>query len=134
MALGKHLIQAVSFVYALQCLTGKVDNNYVMLNIVILWLGRSWDDDAFLQRVMLDSEFIDYAIRAVEPVVILGILPELVARWFTNPLDGSNNHGSPTVQGNENSAEDPKVDVSTPSDNKNATTVDVFHENDIGSH
>jgi len=29
MALGKHLIQAVPFVYALQCLTGKVDNNKV---------------------------------------------------------------------------------------------------------
>jgi len=27
MPLGKHLIQAVPFVYALQCLTGKVDNN-----------------------------------------------------------------------------------------------------------
>jgi len=27
MALGKHLVQAVPFVYALQCLTGKVDNN-----------------------------------------------------------------------------------------------------------
>jgi len=27
MALGKHLIQAVPFVYALQCLTGNVDNN-----------------------------------------------------------------------------------------------------------
>jgi len=27
MALGKHLIQAVPFVYALQCPTGKVDNN-----------------------------------------------------------------------------------------------------------
>jgi len=79
MALGKHLVQAVPFVYALQCLTGKVDDNYVMLNIVIFWLGRSRDGDVFLQRVMLDSEFIDYAIRAVEPVVILGILPEFVA-------------------------------------------------------
>jgi len=27
MALGKRLVQAVPFVYALQCLTGKVDNN-----------------------------------------------------------------------------------------------------------
>jgi len=27
MALGKHLVQAVPFVYALQCQTGKVDNN-----------------------------------------------------------------------------------------------------------
>jgi len=27
MALGKHLVQAVPFVYALQYLTGKVDNN-----------------------------------------------------------------------------------------------------------
>jgi len=27
MALGKHLVQAVPSVYALQCLTGKVDNN-----------------------------------------------------------------------------------------------------------
>jgi len=35
MALGKHLVQAVPFVYALQCLTGKVDNNNVLL-------GRVW--------------------------------------------------------------------------------------------
>jgi len=27
MALGKHLVQAMPSVYALQCLTGKVDNN-----------------------------------------------------------------------------------------------------------
>jgi len=27
MALGKHLAQAVPFVYALQCLTGKFDKN-----------------------------------------------------------------------------------------------------------
>jgi len=27
MALGRHLVQAVPFVYAPQCLTGKVDNN-----------------------------------------------------------------------------------------------------------
>jgi len=27
MALGKHLVQAVPFVYALQCQTGKVNNN-----------------------------------------------------------------------------------------------------------
>ena len=27
MALGKHLVQAEPFVYTLQCLTGKVDNN-----------------------------------------------------------------------------------------------------------
>jgi len=27
MALGKHLVQAVPFVYALQCPAGKVDNN-----------------------------------------------------------------------------------------------------------
>jgi len=27
MVLGKHLIQAVPFVYALQCLTGKVDKS-----------------------------------------------------------------------------------------------------------
>jgi len=27
MALSKHLVQAVPFVYTLQCLTGKVDNN-----------------------------------------------------------------------------------------------------------
>jgi len=26
MALGKHLVRVVSFVHALQCLTGKVDN------------------------------------------------------------------------------------------------------------
>jgi len=35
MALGKHLIQAVPSVYALQCLNGKVDNN----NIAVLYLG-----------------------------------------------------------------------------------------------
>jgi len=27
LCMGKHLVQAVPFVYALQCLTGKVDNN-----------------------------------------------------------------------------------------------------------
>ena len=44
-----------------------------MLNIVILWLG-SWkkDGDIFIQRIMLDSEFIDDAIRAAEPVIKLG--------------------------------------------------------------
>lgn len=35
------------------------------------------DGDMFHQRLVLDKEFIDEAIRAVEPVVTLGILPEL---------------------------------------------------------
>ena len=88
------------------------------------------DSDMFLQRIMLDSEFIDDAIRAVEPVVTLGILPELVARWFTRskiPRDASNSHGSLVVQGNEDSTiniDDPKVDQSTSSGNENTTTVD----------
>jgi len=32
MALGKHLVQAVPFVYALQCPTGKVDKNNMNIN------------------------------------------------------------------------------------------------------
>jgi len=39
MAFGKHLVQAVSFVYALQCLTGKVDNNYNNIHMISLLLG-----------------------------------------------------------------------------------------------
>jgi len=37
MALGKHLVQAVPFVYVLQCLTGKVDNNNTLLNNMFKW-------------------------------------------------------------------------------------------------
>lgn len=97
------------------------------------------DGDMFLQRVMLDCKFIDDAIRAVEPVITLGILSELVARWFTRskiPIDASNNHGSLALQVNKDSTidtNDPKVDASTSSGTKNTTTVDADRENDVGS-
>ena len=32
MALGKHLVQAVPSVYAVQCLSGKIDNVYLCYN------------------------------------------------------------------------------------------------------
>ena len=100
-----------------------------MLNIVILWLG-SWkkDGDIFIQRIMLDSEFIDDAIRAAEPVIKLGILPELVARWFTRsriPKLASDSHGTPVVQSNAGNVDDP----TTSSANKDAA-VDVDHDNE----
>ena len=100
-----------------------------MLNIVILWLG-SWkkDGDIFIQRIMLDGEFIDDAIRAVEPVIKLGILPELVARWFTRsriPKLASDSHGTPVVQSNAGNVDDP----TTSSANKD-TAVDVDHDNE----
>jgi len=42
MALGKHLIQAVPFVYALQCLTGKVDNKIIIIIIIIIIIHPSY--------------------------------------------------------------------------------------------
>ena len=93
------------------------------------------DGDMFIQRIMLDSEFIDNAIREVEPVITLGILPELVARWFTRskiPIDASNSHSSPVIQSDEGNAGYPKGDASTSSANED-TTVDVDHENDVDS-
>ena len=33
--LGKHLVQAVPFVYALQCLIGKVDNNNTSIDMYV---------------------------------------------------------------------------------------------------
>ena len=89
----------------------------------------------FIQRIMLDSEFIDNAIREVEPVITLGILPELVARWFTRskiPIHASNSHSSPVIQSDEGNAGYPKGDASTSSANED-TTVDVDHENDVDS-
>ena len=116
------------------------------------------DGDMFIQRIMLDSEFIDNAIREVEPVITLGILPELVARWFTRskiPIHASNSHSSPVIQSDEGNAGYPKGDASTSSANEDTTsnegnignpkgdastssanedtTVDVDHENDVDS-
>ena len=116
------------------------------------------DGDIFIQRIMLDSEFIDNAIREVEPVITLGILPELVARWFTRskiPIHASNSHSSPVIQSDEGNAGYPKGDASTSSANEDTTsnegnignpkgdastssanedtTVDVDHENDVDS-
>ena len=34
MAMGKHLVQPVPFVNALQCLTGKTDNNTIIIPLL----------------------------------------------------------------------------------------------------
>ena len=98
------------------------------------------DGDMFIQRVVLDSRFIDDAIRTVEPVITFGILPELVARWFTRsklPIDAPKSHGSPAVQGGSknftNDTDDPKVDESNLLGNKSTSTVDTDDKNDVGS-
>ena len=86
------------------------------------------DGDIFIQRIMLDSEFIDDAIRAAEPVIKLGILPELVARWFTRsriPKLASDSLGTPVLQSNAGNVDDP----TTSSANKDAA-VDVDHDNE----
>ena len=86
------------------------------------------DGDIFIQRIMLDSKFIDDAIRAAEPVIKLGILPELVARWFTRsriPKLASDSLGTPVLQSNAGSVDDP----TTSSANKDAA-VDVDHDNE----
>ena len=86
----------------------------------------------FIQRIMLDSEFIDNAIREVEPVITLGILPELVARWFTRskiPIHASNSHSSPVIQSDEGNAGYPKGDASTSSANEDTTS----NEGNVGN-
>jgi len=38
MALGKHLVQAVPFVYTLQCLTSKVDIIIIIIIMIIIFI------------------------------------------------------------------------------------------------
>ena len=37
----------------------------------------------FVQRIVMDREFIDDAIEKTEPFIKLAILPELVGKWYT---------------------------------------------------
>ena len=39
--------------------------------------------DVFVQRILVDIEFIDDAIKNVKSFIKLAILPELVGKWFT---------------------------------------------------
>ena len=41
------------------------------------------EEDLFIQRIGVEREFIDDAMQRAEPFVKLGILPELVGKWFT---------------------------------------------------
>ena len=88
----------------------------------------------FHQRLVLDKEFIDEAIRAVEPVITLGILPELVARWFTKsklPIDASSNRSIPS--NDSDSTDNPHLSASTSSATSNTFTGDAEQENDVYS-
>ena len=92
------------------------------------------DDDRFRQKLVLDKEFIDEAIKAVEPVVILGILPELVASWFTKselPIDASSSHVIPS--NDSDSTDDPHLSVGTSSVTNNTFTGDADQDNDVYS-
>ena len=55
------------------------------------------DSALFIQRIELDSEFINNAISETKSFIRLGILPELIGRWYTKSRiarkavgDGSN--------------------------------------------
>ena len=37
----------------------------------------------FVQRIVMDTEFIDDAINKTVPFITLAIIPEFVRRWFT---------------------------------------------------
>ena len=92
------------------------------------------DGDMFHQRLVLDKEFIDEAIRAVEPVITLGILPELVARWFTKsklPIDALSNRSIPS--NDSDSTDNPHLIASTSSATSNTFTGDAKRENDVYS-
>ena len=41
------------------------------------------EEDMSVQRIVMDTEFIDNAINKTVPFIKLVILPELVGRWFT---------------------------------------------------
>ena len=41
------------------------------------------EEDLFVQRITIEKEFIDDAMKRAEPFVKQGILPELVGKWFT---------------------------------------------------
>ena len=41
------------------------------------------EKDLFVQRITIEKEFIDDAMKRAEPFVKQGILPELVGKWFT---------------------------------------------------
>ena len=50
-----------------------------------------WNKDVWInQRIELKSEFIDDAISRTESFIRLGILPELVGKWYTKP--GKSSH------------------------------------------
>ena len=41
------------------------------------------EEDMFIQKIVMDTEFIDDAINKTVPFIKLAILPEHVRRWFT---------------------------------------------------
>lgn len=45
--------------------------------------------DLFVQRIGIERVFIDDAMQRAKPFVKLGILPELVGKWFTRQKSGS---------------------------------------------
>ena len=45
----------------------------------VLWR----EEKMFVQRIVMDREFIDDAIEKTEPFIKLAVLPELVGKWFT---------------------------------------------------
>ena len=54
----------------------------------VLWR----EEEMFVQRIVMDREFIDDAIEKAEPFIKFVILPELVGKWFTKQV---NEHEAP---------------------------------------
>ena len=46
-----------------------------------------WNKEQLLrQRIVYDSQFIENALKKVEAFVKQCILPELIAKWYTQPI------------------------------------------------
>ena len=57
-----------------------------------------WNKDVWLnQRIELDTDFIDNVICRTESFIRLGILPELVGKWYTKPGKPSHTEQSPDM-------------------------------------
>ena len=68
-----------------------------------------WNKDVWInQRIELKSEFIDDAISRTESFIQLGILPELVGKWYTNP--GKSSHTEQLLNDDTESTDQVVVD------------------------
>ena len=68
----------------------------------------------FLERILIDTQFIDNAIEEAEPFIKLALLPELVGKWFSrqtvatsitqpDPIPSTCNDGTPTTSSSNDS-------------------------------